>query len=384
MAERSPRRFAESFGLGTSIANLAADAERKQRYIRLVRAWMLMLIVLAVGTWGYWHMTDRAHSLIQCLYMTVITISTVGFQEVIHVDTDALKLFTMGIILFGGASIAYFLTAIAAVIVEGDLLYRFWRRRLLTKLEGQRDHLIVCGLGLMGREVFGELRDSGVTTVGVDVDAERAELLVASHGADVLFVIGDAFEEETLLTAGLERARGLVAAFGADRDNLLLCVTAKQINPDLRVIVRLNHPENAELFDDVDVAAMVHPATLSGTRLANEALRPELVAFVDTLLSPEAFQHQIEEVVIPADSPVAGETLGAAAIVERSEALVIGHRAPGDDAYCYQPTAERELLVGSALLVLGSRRNRRRLRRLILPRRGPWERLKRRDAAGRR
>jgi len=364
MSTRSRNSLADSFRLGSSLASVAASAERRQRYVRLVRASILFFVVLAVGAYGFWTLTGHQHSALECLYMTVVTISTVGFNEIIPVDTDALKLFTMGTILFGGASIAYFLTAIAAVIVEGDLVYRFWRRRLLTRVAGQRDHVLVCGLGLTGRRTFSELRDARVPVVGIDLQPERVETLMQAHGSDVLFIVGDCFEEDTLLAANIGSARGLVAAFPDDRDNLLLSVTARQLNPRLEVVVRLNDAKNAPLFADVAVAT-VNPATLSGARLANEAVRPALLAFTDALLIPDTRALRLEEVVVELHAPLSGRTLAEAELAERTGVLVIGHRIGRSGGFTYNPAPSARVEEGATLLMLGDRAALRRTRALL-------------------
>lgn len=364
MSSRSRSPFADTFRLGSSLASVAATAERRQRYVRMVRASVLFFVVLALGAYGFWTLTGHHHTALQCLYMTVVTISTVGFTEIIPVNTDALKIFTMTTILFGGASIAYFLTAIAAVIVEGDLVYRFWRRRLLSRVASQHEHVIVCGLGLTGRRTFAELHHARVPAVALDLLPERVETLIQSHGSDILFIVGDCFEEETLVAANIAAARGLVAAFPDDRDNLLLCVTARQLNPNLRVVVRLNQPKNAPLFDDI-AAAAVHPATLSGARLAHEAVRPELLAFTDTLLTPDTRRLGLEELPVELHAPLAGHTLAAADLATRTGVLVIGHRPGRSGAFSYNPPGTARLEHGATLLVLGDRRARAGARVLL-------------------
>ncbi|MCA9515889.1 MAG: NAD-binding protein, partial [Myxococcales bacterium] len=337
-----------TFRLGTSIASLAEETERRQRYIRLARAGIMVLVILGFGTWGFWHLTDGRHSLVECVYMTVVTISTVGFNEVIPIATDELRIFTMALILFGGASVLYFLTSVAAVVVEGDLVYRVWRRRHETRLRTKRDHVLVCGLGLTGRRTFASLTRARTTAVGIDRDAERVEQLIRTNSSDVLFVVGDAFDEATLRVARIERARGLVAAFADDRDNLLLCVTARQLNPGLRVVSRLIDPANADMFDGV-VSALIHPPSYGGARIANTLLRPELVAFTDALVGDESHHRHLEEIVIARDAPAAERTLGEVGLEARSGCLAVGLRLSDEERYDYHPPPEARLEAGGAL-----------------------------------
>jgi len=378
---RARSTLADSFRLGSSIATVAADAERRQRYVRLLRASTVFFSVLAIGAYGFWTLTGHQRSALECIYMTVITISTVGFEEVIPVDTDALKLFTMGTILFGGASIAYFLTAVAAVLVEGDLVHRVWRRRVLARLAAEHDHVLVCGLGLTGRRVYSELHDARVRAVAIDLQPERVELLLQAHGADVLFVVGDCFDEANLRAANIGSAHGLIAAFPDDRDNLLLSVTARQLNPALRIVVRLNTPENAYLFTDV-ASATVHTPALAGTRLANEAVRPELLAFIDALLAPDARGVALEELPIVRHAPLADRQLGETELSAKTRVIVVGHRLGATGPYTYHPGPTTRLGHGGTLLVLGDARARRAAHALVAapPRRRlrlPWRRTSR-------
>lgn len=355
------------FRLGGTVANVAAMAERNARWVRLVRAAVGVAIVLAVGTYGYWEFATGEHSVVEALYMTVISISTVGFTEVIPIRDDAMRLFTIGLILFGGATILYFLAAAAAFVVEGDVLYGFWRRGLRKRLSHLEEHVVVCGLGRVGSHAFRELHLSRTLVVGVDRDGERLENLVARFGPKILFAVGDAADEAILAAVRIDKASALIAALADDRDNFLLCVTARQLNPALRLIVRLVDPANADMFADVHAEAIVYPPSLSGTRMANDLMRPELTAFTARLLAGDAFKREVGEVPVPAGSGVIGQTLGALDI-SATDALIIGHRRAGTDerqAFTFRPGPEVRLLLGDILLVHGTRHERKAVADLI-------------------
>lgn len=342
-------------------------AERNARWVRLVRAAVGVVIVLAVGTYGYWEFATGEHSVVEALYMTVISISTVGFTEVIPIRDDAMRVFTIGLIFFGGATILYFLAAAAAFVVEGDVLYGFWRRGLRKRLARLEQHVVVCGLGRVGSHAFRELHLSRTPVVGVDRDGERVENLVARFGPKILFAVGDAADEAILAAVRIDQARALIAALADDRDNFLLCVTARQLNPALRLIVRLVDPANADMFADVRAEAIVYPPALSGTRMANDLMRPELTAFTARLLAGDAFKREVAEVAVPAGSGAIGQTLGVLDI-GATDALVIGHRrAGGDDrqAFTFRPGPEVRLLLGDILLVHGTRQERRAVAELL-------------------
>lgn len=388
MHRDDPHRSGHSFQLGPSLANVSAHVERRQRWVRLARATVAIAIILAVGTYGYWYLSDERHSVIEALYMTVISISTVGFTEVIPITTDVMRIFTMSLILLGGASVVYFLAAVAAFIIEGDVLYGFWRRRLEARLRRVRGHVIVAGLGRVGAHAFSQLFPSRVVAVGIDLQAERVESLIAKHGERVVFAVGEAFDERTLRAVGVERAYALIACLPDDRDNFLLGVTARQLAPELRLLFRVVEPDNAQMFADMGPEAVVHPPVITGRRVANTLLRGDMLAFTDVLLAADTRRKVLVEVVV--DARLARKSVGALRlrrgrpVVERRSMwrrlraamrtrapmdsrakvadladladLIVGHRKARELRFWFHPPAELVLEAGDVLLVLTDRR----------------------------
>jgi voltage-gated potassium channel len=358
-------RFGRAFALGPSLANVTAMAERRERWIRLARAGMVMVVILALGTWGYWYLSDGTHSLIEALYMTVISISTVGFNEIIPITTDAMRVFTMSLILMGGASVVYFLAAIAAFIIEGDVLYGFWQGRLRRRLGRVKGHIIVVGLGRVGFHTYAELAPSRVPVLGIDLEPERVEQLITRFGDDVLFAVGEAFDEAVLRAAGLERASAVIACLPDDRDNFLLGVTARAICPDIRLLIRLVDPANEAMFSDLAPIDVVHPPTIAGRRVANLLLRKPMLAFTDALIAADT--HTRELVELPCPPRLVGRRIaeithgdGDTGLVvrpsgARSDALIIGHRRAGEARLTFRPAPETPLGPGDTLLALGQR-----------------------------
>lgn len=391
MHRDDPHRSGHSFQLGPSLANVSAHVERRQRWVRLARATVAIAIILAVGTYGYWYLGDERHSVIEALYMTVISISTVGFTEVIPITTDVMRIFTMSLILLGGASVVYFLAAVAAFIIEGDVLYGFWRRRLEARLRRVRGHVIVAGLGRVGAHAFSQLFPSRVVAVGIDLQAERVESLIAKHGERVVFAVGEAFDERTLRAVGVERAHALIACLPDDRDNFLLGVTARQIAPEFRLLFRVIEPDNAQMFADMGPEAVVHPPVITGRRVANTLLRGDMLAFTDVLLAADTRRKVLVEVVV--DARLARKSVGALRLrrgrpevarrplwrslrsaLRRGEPrdsaarvavqpdvadvadLIVGHRRARELRFWFHPPADLVLEIGDVLLVLTDRR----------------------------
>lgn len=354
----------ESFRLGASIASVAAAAERRQRMVRLLRACVVLSVIVAIGTYVYWWYSDAAYNVIDALYMTIVTVTTVGFQEHIPVLDDAMKGFTIGLILMGGGSMVYFLTAAAALVIEGDLMHGFWQRRLTARLAALEDHLVLVGGGNIGRHALRQIRAAGSDVVVVENDAAVLEELVGEFGEKLLFVHGDAYAEETLRRANVARARGILSCLPDDRDNFLLCVTARQLAPAVHITTRVSEPDNARKFTTLPAETVI-PAAMGGIRLANELARPDLVGFTDALLRGAAHDRWLAEVPVAAGSPVCAKTLAEACIETRSECVIMGLRAPDGTSIRYHPPPETVLEGDSVLLLLGTRRELRAARRQV-------------------
>lgn len=361
--------FGSPFRLGASLASLAADAERRQRNARVFRATATVAIVLGAGTYGFWWFADQRYSLVECLYMTVITVATVGFEEAIPINTDALRSFVIGLILLGGGSLVYFFSAVASSVIEGDLLYGVWRRGMLSRLRRLRDHIIVVGLGRTGMRAADELVSSRQQLLVVEEDAEKIEALIGRYGESLMFIVADGLIEETLHTAGVQRAGGLVAALNDDRDNLLLCVTARQLNPHLRIVSKVVGRDTAGLFRDIGVDAIAQPATIGGVRLANELVRPDLLLFTDAVLAADAHRRFLGEIAIAPDSVEAGRALAEAQLEQRTGCVIVGIRYMASGPYRYYPAPNSPLEADGAVMALGDRRQLAALRRLLA--RGP-------------
>ena len=357
-------RVGSAFRLGQSIASLASRTERRQRAVRVVRASVMMVLVLATGTFGFNTLTEGEYSPLTCLYMTVLTVSTVGFHEIVPIASDALKLFTIGLILFGGGSILYFLTSVTAVVVEGDLLYRFWRQRMMRRLERLDNHIIVAGLDSTGLRALEELWAAGVPLVVVEEDAERIELGVQLFGEDLLFIVGDVLGEEVLSAAGIETARAVVASLPHDHENLFLCVTARQLNPEIHIAARVGDPANAEKFLRVGANDIVNPARRGGRRIAIELARPGWLAFTDAVLASRADRCAMLPVSIRAESRLVGKRLSEAGLEQRTGCLIMGIRSGDQGPFSYHPDVDTVLSIGCTIVALGDRRELRRLHRL--------------------
>ncbi len=308
-----------------------------------------MTLVFAAGTFGYMTLTNGRYSWLDCLYMTVITVSTVGYEQIIRADSDAITLFNIGLILFGGGAILYFISSMTSLILEGDLVHGLFRRRIERAVRKQRHHVVVVGLGRMGRAAVVELVHAGVPVVGVDRDESCIGELVAELGEPPPFVVGDALEDDALHHAGIARASALVAAMPDDRDNLYLTVIARGMNPSLRIVSRIANPLNSTKLLDSGANAVVIPSALAARRLAHELVEPAFSEFNDAAFGADASLNAVDVFNVPR------EAVGATFEQWFPQLHVVGLREPGAEFFRFRPDRSTRLESGQRVIVVGKR-----------------------------
>ena len=332
---------------------------------RLLAGFVAMMIVIAGGTAGYWWIGKGQWALLDCLYMTVITVTTVGYGEVLD-GMDKVPYargFTILLLVFGTGVLVYFASTITAFIVEGDLKNLLKAQRLKKRIKKMQNHVIVCGAGATGRHIIDELIAAKVSVVAIDMNEhELREVADAHPKAEFSYVVGDATDDDFLNQAGLQAARGVVAALSNDKDNLYVTVATRFANPSARIIARAAELSHVEKIKRAGADAVVSPNHIGGMRMVSELLRPAVVKFLDEMLRDKRASYRIEEVTIAADSPLDGSTLREAAIRDKFGMTVLAVR-PGDDKpWIYNPEANQSLRAGMILVVLGSNEQVAKLR----------------------
>ncbi|HWB72489.1 MAG TPA: potassium channel protein [Egibacteraceae bacterium] len=322
---------------------------------RLAVALGLFAIVIVGGTAGY--MVLGGARLLDALYMTVISVSTVGFGEVIPLD-DAGRILTMAVVVLGLGSVTFAALTIIDFLVEGHLQAVIERRRMDRQLQALEDHTIVCGFGRVGRQTIEALTAEGRPVVVVDSDPARLHL-AAQRGLP--YVEGDASHEDQLRGAGIERARALVACTADDAENVLISLTAKGLNPRVLIIARVKAEENAAKARQAGADRVITPTAIGGRRIAALVARPYVVDFLDVVTHGTDVDVVLEEVAVMADSPLAGLTLREASLRERYGANVLAIRHGSDGGTNTHPTPEDALHVGDVLVLIGRREELDRL-----------------------
>ncbi|MCW8131194.1 MAG: potassium channel protein [Planctomycetota bacterium] len=292
-------------------------------------------------------------TLLHCLFMVVITLSTIGYGDWLDIKNAPLAIvFTMGLAILGIGVPAFVIANVTALIVEGMFGNLYRRRRMLKQIEDMRDHIIVCGVGTTGIHVVEELVKTQRAFVVIDRDLERLGR-VAEVAGDFPYVIGSADDDDILKTAGIERAHGLVACLTDDKDNLYITLTARRLNQGLRIISKVIDPRAAPKLLAAGANSTVNPTAIGGLRLVSELVRPTVVTFLDSMLRDQRQNFRFEELTVAQGSKVAGKSLAAAELRKVSDVLVVAARAPRDDRFCYNPKADFLLEPGCTVVLLG-------------------------------
>jgi voltage-gated potassium channel len=302
-----------------------------------------LFVVVAGGTLGY---VLFGYGLLDAVFQTVITVTTVGFGEV-HTFTPGEKVFTIVLILTGVGTAAYTFSTLVETFVEGYLGDTFGRRRMERKINEMQDHVILCGWGRVGRAIANYLRASQTEVVVIDSSAERTAT-VKGH-----FVCGDATDEDVLRAAGIDKARVLVTALNTDADNLYVTLTARSMGPNLFIVSRAASEAAVPKLLQAGADRVVNPQDLGGARMAALAVQPHVAEFLDVVMHDGGLDFRLEEVAVPAHSPLVGESLRSSRVHAHTGALVLALRHPGQD-FRTNPPPEAEINSGDILVVIGN------------------------------
>lgn len=307
----------------------------------------MFLLVMVVSVCGYALILDI--SLIDALYMTAITVSTVGYGEVAEMTTLA-KFFTIGVIFSGLSVVAYGFTSIVTTFFEGEFQVAWRRKKMLKKIEELKDHYIVCGAGEVGQIVINEFRQKDMDFVVIEKNEERSSELIEEG---VLVVKDDATNEDTLMKARILEAKSIVCTLSNDAENVFTVLTARQINPRIYIIAKAIEKGAHGKLLRAGANNTISPNEIGGRRIAAMVIRPTIKSFLDIITQIDEVSLDMEEVSICAGSEFAGKTLGENRIPERSGLIVLAIRKQGEQRLRFNPTSETMLHEGDIMMVLG-------------------------------
>ncbi len=339
-----------------------ALSETYEPRVTLRRVWTAFLalgVICVLGVLGY--MVFEGWSFMDALYMTVITVTTVGYREVHELDTTG-RLWTIALLITGVGTLFYAAVSSVELAVEGAVRGYFGRRRMRAEITKLNGHYILCGFGRVGRQVAREFALDGVPFVVVDNDPGRVEDCL-SEG--YLAMLGEASDDAVLEEAGIRRAKGLVAAVDSDADNVFVVLSARKMNPSLHIVARASSDESAAKLEIAGADRTLSPYAVGGRRLASLATQPLIVDFLDIVTrGRKGIEFRLEEFGVPKESPLANRTIGELKIGDKTGAMILAILSK-EGRFDTTPSAKEPIRPGDTLIVLGTREQVRRLETLL-------------------
>lgn len=326
------------------------DRELEHLRRRLRIALSALVLVTATGVLGYLIIGWPKHGLIDAVYMTVITLTTVGYGEVIDLSANpAGRVFTIMLLLTGMGIVAYAVPQLAAFAIEGQIGHVFTRRRMQKIIADLRQHFIVCGDNAVAVHALEELLRTQRPVVAVYPEGDE---VAVSFGAMERLprVVGDPTSDEVLRAAGIEHAAGIVYCMESDKDNILGVLTARRLAPHARVVAASDAIEAEAKLTVAGADAVVQPSRIGGLRMASELVRPKVVSFLDTMLRDVDTVERVEEIVVP-EGASAGRRLSDLRCEAQPRTVLLAVRHP-DGRFEIGPSAETPLVPGLTAIVI--------------------------------
>jgi len=312
---------------------------------RLVFALILLAIVIISGTAGY--IIIERWGVLDSLYMTIITIATVGYMEVNPLSPGG-RVFTIFLIVFGMGVVLFGISTFTAFLVEGEFSEILRRRKMEKTIAELKGHYIVCGIGRIGRHIADELHKTKRLCVPIDKSEEECKRL-AEEGR--LFIRGDATNSAVLKSANIMNARGVFCSLSSDAENLLRILTARGINPSLKIIARAEEDESEEKMRRAGADGVVLPDFIGGLRMTSAMVRPEAVTFLDKMLKEQEEVYRVEDICVDEGSALSGKTLNETGFMQGKGFSVVAVRK--GDKYIFNPSGDEKIEAGDAIILIG-------------------------------
>lgn len=331
-------------------------AQLQRIVVRIVWAVVVVLVLIAVGTLGFYEIAGDNGNWSDALYMTLITISTVGYGEIVPLHSLNDRLFAGIMAIAGLGALTFLFTSLSVFFLEKDLDHSLRRRRMEKRIQKLRQHFIVCGFGRVGRSVGRELHNTGRHYVAIDVEEDRFEQNL-DRFPGLLYLHGDASDDDLLEAADIEDARGLFAVTGDDSRNLMIIITARQLNPNLRIVARAQELRNVDKMSKAGANTVISPDFTGGIRLASAMIRPHVVGFLDEMIRSDK-NVRVEEVPVPANFPPT--RVGDLRL--RSPDYILLALREQDGAWVFNPKVDHIVQAGNTIIAMSNPSGRAQLK----------------------
>lgn len=308
----------------------------------------LVLSLLLIGTIGYKIFLEV--SLLDALYMTVITISTVGYAEVARMDGEA-KIFSIFLIFTSLGTVGYLFSSIVSSFLEGDLRTAWRRRRMENKIIKLKDHYIICGAGETGINAIKQFQKTAIEFVVIEKDDAKVNELMDE---DILAICGDSTHENILERANIKDAKGLISTLPSDAENVYTVLTAKSLNEDIYIVSRAIEKHADEKLKKAGADNTISPNEIGGSRMAALMLRPTVISFLDIMTHAGDIVLDLEDVIVGENSSIREKTLIDAKIPEKTGLIILAIRKKLGNQWIFNPSSDEVLKIGDTMVVLGT------------------------------
>jgi voltage-gated potassium channel len=320
---------------------------------RLFVSLTIFLFVFSIGVTGFMILGGPGTTFLDSVYMTVITLSTIGYGETIDTSHNpAARIFNIVFIILSLGTIAYAVSSITAFVVEGELKNILGRRKMEKEIARLRDHYIICGGDETAATIVRELIVTQKPFVVIELDKAKIDKL--AHLGQVLAVHGDATEDSVLEKAGICRAKGVLSVLPTDEANLFVTLSARSLNPGLRIVAKGSDPQSHQKMIKAGADSVISPTNIGGMRMVSEMIRPATTTFLDMMLRERERVLRFDEVTVPAGSRLVGKTIAEARFEDASGGLLVALRAGGGKAFDFNPGKTTRLAEGDVLIFIAS------------------------------
>jgi len=321
---------------------------------------IIFLILLLSGIFGYMYI--EGWNLLDSLYMTIITLSTVGYGEAHEIGPGG-RVFTILLIIFGVSIITYTVSLVVETLIAGEIRSVLGRRKVSKKIKSLRDHYIICGYGRIGSIICKGLTRKAIPLMVIEKGEQVWEHLEEDK---ILYLDGDAAHEETLLEAGIEKAKGLVSVVSSDAENVYICLTARGLNPRLYILSRAEDEASERKLLRAGANKVILPYMLGGRRMVQAIIRPTVSDFLESAVHDQSFELGIEEITVGEDSRLANQSLVDSGIRQEMDIIIIGIKQK-DGTMIFNPSSQAEIQPDDILIAMGRNKDLATLRRVLTP-----------------
>lgn len=323
---------------------------------RLIFSALLLIFIGGLGTFGYYIISEGNATLVDCFYMTAITVTTIGYGEIIPLhDNPGGRIFTIVLALFGVGAFTYIVTNLTAFFIDRDVFLTYSRKRIIKMIANLENHYIICGTGDIGLQIARELHETKRAFVLVDKDVHKTDNL--EELKKYIKLEADATDDSSLIEAGVQKAAGVFAVTGDDNYNLVITFTARQLNPNLRIISKVRDINQADKIKRAGADSVISPYLIGGMRIVSEMIRPEVVSFLDGMLRDKEANLRVEE--IPLDSSSKGKYISQYSIEGKRDTLLLAMKQDG--RIVFNPAPETQLSGAEVLIFMVSPEGRKEL-----------------------